>query len=92
MRLVQVTPVEATHEEVVTASNFRLYDDNGELMRYIKSVSFRVDPSEDPKVVMVIERYLTSDDEIDFEVPAEDVHLIAVVDEDGQPLVIKPLI
>lgn len=68
MRLVSVDPKPGEGGNVQTAYNFRLYDDNGEPMKWVKSVSFKVNPSEQPEVVMVIERYVMKDDEIDIDV------------------------
>jgi hypothetical protein len=61
----------------LSASDFRLYDDNGEPMRFVKSISLHIDPSESPTVLMTIERYLVSLDEIGLEVESSD----AIVEE-----------
>lgn len=74
MRLVSVDP-NLGGGNVQPSHNFRLYDDNGEPMRFVKSVSFKIDPSEDLTVVMVIERYVMKDDEIDIDVPEEWVQM-----------------
>lgn len=58
--------------------NFRLYDDNGEPMKWVKSVSFKVDPSAEHTVIMVIERYVMKDDEIDITVPEEWVEMHSI--------------
>ena len=66
MKLTTVKPPEGENK-VISWHDFRLFDDNGEPMRWVKSVSFKLDPSQGPPVVMVIERYVTRDDEIDLD-------------------------
>lgn len=74
LRLVQIPPEEGK-ETTSVGHRFRLYDDNGEPMKWVKSLSLKVQGTK-PEVIMTVERYVVSTDEIDVEIPFEAVNTI----------------